>query len=571
MATISSEHMQPVTATSSAAVAQYDSAVASYLTLSGDPVANLTSAIKSDPSLVMAHVLNAALHLLSTAITADFPVVAEARQAIKAAVSSGNTTPRERAAGIAIEALAAGRWRFAAAVIEAQLAREPMDAILVRLAHDIYFFLGDSKNLRDGVARVFPCWDPTAPGYSRLCGMLAFGFEEMNHYDRAEEMAMTALNMDPQDAWATHAATHVYEMMGRKEEGERLLKETEDQWGEAALFARHIQWHWALFSIGHGTSGARQAMGRYDRAIAAGGAAQMDALTLVDATSLLWRMELLTHPLQLHPVMKGGSAVAPPSRDTVASAQPDAGAGAGGTTRWQVLARHWEEVLKPQAGKARLNVFNDIHAAMAYSVTKPAGESKGISRGEALMAEVRSVDSTVDADWLSRSPWATATLMELGIDAAQPDWQSMIERHDQASISQAVGGRMMAGMAAFWRATASGSAAEYREAYDCLRSTRAKWQIAGGSHAQRDIFEQTLIHAAVGANLLQDAAALCSERVVNRPNDGQAWFVFGSVLKLLASSDVVVADSSKADQLNRRVVDCHNRAYVLGVNQGPGY
>lgn len=85
-------------------------------------------------------------------------------------------TRREQAHLGAVEALANGAMRVAAIHWESVLQDFPTDIVTVRLLHDLYFLLGDSRNLRDSPARVFQAWDPTMPGYGRLCGMLAFGF-----------------------------------------------------------------------------------------------------------------------------------------------------------------------------------------------------------------------------------------------------------------------------------------------------------------------------------------------------------------------------------------------------------
>ena len=41
--------------------------------------------------------------------------------------------------------------------------------------------------LRDRVAQVLPHWNADVPGYGYVLGMYAFGLEETNLYDRAEE------------------------------------------------------------------------------------------------------------------------------------------------------------------------------------------------------------------------------------------------------------------------------------------------------------------------------------------------------------------------------------------------
>jgi len=77
--------------------------------------------------------------------------------------------------------------------------------------------------------------------------MFAFGAVEMHQYSLAEEQGMRALSEDMRDPWALHAVAHVYEMQGRKYEGQRLLRTTRYWWDSANLMFTHLHWHWALF------------------------------------------------------------------------------------------------------------------------------------------------------------------------------------------------------------------------------------------------------------------------------------------------------------------------------------
>lgn len=175
---------------------------------------------------------------------------------------SRGTTDREKAVLLAAKAWREGHQRLSAALLEGALRQSPADALLVRLLHDIYFFLGDNLNLRNSVARCMQSWDPSMPGYGFVSGMLSFGFEECLQFDRAEDFGMQAVNLNPEDSWAVHAVAHVYEMTCRSREGKRFLRETREHWEKANLFNHHIHWHWALFNLEDGEY--QYAMGRYD-------------------------------------------------------------------------------------------------------------------------------------------------------------------------------------------------------------------------------------------------------------------------------------------------------------------
>ena len=83
----------------------------------------------------------------------------------------------------------------------------------------------DRANLRDSVARVLPRWDARMPGYTNLVGMYAFGCAENGGLERAEELAMRNLHMDPYDAWSVHCVAHILDHQCRRNEGLRFMRE----------------------------------------------------------------------------------------------------------------------------------------------------------------------------------------------------------------------------------------------------------------------------------------------------------------------------------------------------------
>jgi hypothetical protein len=57
--------------------------------------------------------------------------------------------------------------------------------------------LGDSKNIRDSVARVLPAFQKGHRYYASVMGMYAYGLEEMGDYEKAERYAREALGTLP--------------------------------------------------------------------------------------------------------------------------------------------------------------------------------------------------------------------------------------------------------------------------------------------------------------------------------------------------------------------------------------
>jgi hypothetical protein len=604
-----SEHMQGVSARVPAAVRLYDAALWSYTGLSGDPVDLLARCLSADPTLVSAHILRAAVYMLSTAVDAEDATMVASMQAMRVAVAEGRVTGRERQLVRACEALAAGTWGHAAGILEAVVAASPCDLLSIRLAHDIYFFLGDARNLRDGPARAWGAWEPRMPGYGRVAGMLAFGHEECGAYAAAEDMAMSALAKDPADVWALHAAVHVHEMSGRREEGRQLLKETAEAWGAANLFDCHLHWHVALMALEDGGVGYRAARMIYVDAV--GAPSREDLLNLLDAASLLWRMELLhgaydvplprgTHSVRLHPVLPplgappphgdavdpahaasyvgGGQpgevnekekeapssffslfsrsdSAAPPAAKEASAAAPPTLSPITGPSRWEDLATRCAPFLRLNG--RRLNAFNDAHLTMALAWAARASST----RGDAAAAEGH-----------ARALSSLLTSMARAGAAGDP-------APDNDSICAEVGLPLARGLAAF-------VARDYDGAVTALTSTRASWWRLGGSLAQRDVFEQTLLHAAVGSGRLPLALSLAREKTVVRPSSAQAWHVLGEIL-LWAATVVREGSREEADaaaeaagagggsvpwsDIASRAVEAQNRAYVLGLNQGSTY
>lgn len=168
------------------------------------------------------------------------------------------------------------------------LEKYPRDAMAIQCAHLMDFYRGDAVNLRDRIGRVLGHWDKDTPNFSYILGMQAFGFEECNQYDRAEEAARIALDIEPRDGWTVHALAHVMEMRGQYEEGKKLLRSREQDWAPDSGFAFHNWWHLALFHIEH--EDFVGALKLYDEKVIP---EESDvALQMLDATAMLWRLHL---------------------------------------------------------------------------------------------------------------------------------------------------------------------------------------------------------------------------------------------------------------------------------------
>ncbi len=200
----------------------------------------------------------------------------------------------------------------------------PRDGLALQAGHQIDFFTGNARMLRDRMARALLAWDSATPGYHAMLGMQAFGFEEMGDYARAETLGRAAIELEPRDGWAQHAVAHVMEMQCRQRDGIAWMRANPENWTKESFLQIHNWWHLALFHYDLGE--VDEVLALYDGPIYGSGSPL--ALNMVDASAILWRLHL------------GGVDVG---------------------IRWQRLADNW-------SGKAAdaNYAFNDIHAMMAF-------------------------------------------------------------------------------------------------------------------------------------------------------------------------------------------------------------
>jgi tetratricopeptide (TPR) repeat protein len=321
-----------VTASAEAAAA-FDLAISDYFGWKGDPVARLQAAVDQDPGFSLGSSAIAALFLLG-GFRGDHPRVVTALAAAERGRSGA--TSRETRHLAAARLLAAGEMANAIHIWENILVEHPTDALALRFAHDGYFCLGQSLSIRDSIARVLPHWDPQGENYGYVLGQYAFGLEEAGELRRAEEVGRAAIARNAEDAWAIHAVAHVLETESRQAEGIAFLRAARPDWSRAHALAIHNGWHLALYLIEEGRFD--EVLADYDRYVAPKLAGDF-LLDLVDASALLWRLEL---------------------------------AGADVGERWGPLAAQWLTHVDDH-----VLLFNDLHIALAVA---RAGNQLGIER-----------------------------------------------------------------------------------------------------------------------------------------------------------------------------------------------
>lgn len=415
----------PVSGANARSLELYETAICQFNCYVGDPLATCDAALAESPDFAMALALKGYL-LLSGMERGPVPQAAE----LLARMRQVKLNDRERRHAAALACMVDGAFHRASERLEDILIEDPRDILALQVGHLLDFFRGDSRNLRDRVARVLPEWHAQLPGYHALLGMHAFGLEEMGDYARAEDTARHAIALNSRDGWAYHAIAHVMEMMGRYADGAKFLRDGEAGWVPESFFVVHNWWHLALFMLENEQTS--DVLTLYDGPIKGGQSAVV--LDMVDAAALLWR-------LQLRGVDLG--------------------------SRWEGIADRWQPLIED-----RLYAFNDVHAVMALL---GAGRRDAAERAVGIMTQV------------------------------------VHKQSDNAVMTREVGLPLSRALLAFDQGS-------YPAVIEILRPLRNIAQRFGGSHAQRDLIDLTLIEAASRAGQGGLVRALANERLALKPN-----------------------------------------------------
>lgn len=409
-------------------VEHYERALGLFHGYYADPLAAIDRALAEEPDFLMGHAFRAGLFVVSSERRALGPLGESVARA-KELILRGIGTERERAHVAAAEAWLVGAFDASCTAYNRLALEHPRDAFAVQLAHLCNFYLGRTTWLRDHAAAVLPHYGPGDFSSSYLLGMHAFGLEENHQFERAEQVALRALELNRRDPWAIHALAHVHEMRGEPVLAIQTLETRVKDWAPENLFAIHNWWHQALATLELGETAA--VLGLYDRRIRAN-KSEVN-LDLVDASALLWRLKLRSI---------------------------DVG------DRFVELSDAWRRVEEEE-----FYAFNDVHALMAYA---GAGSEPDVER--VLTAIARTARGSSDNAALTR---------EVAVPACR-------------------------GLVLFARG-------DYAGAVDALFPIRPHAHRFGGSNAQRDLFDWTLIEAATRSGQHGLARALIDARAAERP------------------------------------------------------
>jgi len=408
-------------------ISRLNNAVECLLALAGDPARLAEEAAAAAPDMALARIFRAYLSLYGT--TADS--VAEAAK-IVSEIPPPPAGSREAAHLQAARAWSAGDWPGATRALERALILSPRDALALKVAQDLYFFLGSRLDLRDVAARVLPAWPQELPGWGYVQGIYAFGLEENGDYRQAQTRAENALAANPRDVWSVHAMAHVYEMEGSQLAGIDFMSATVPNWQDS-YFAVHNWWHRALFSLELGETD--EVLALYDHQVRA--RPSLEWLDVVDAAALLWRLAIYGADVRERATRLAGD-------------------------------------IAPLVDSAPVYIFNDWHAVMALGL---AGRQE---RSEQVIADNRRLATGTNKD-----------------------------------VAELAGLTLLEGFSAF----AAGRPADTLEALIGIRQIA---NVVGGSHAQRDVIDLTLLAAAARAGETRLARALANEREARKPTAAAA-------------------------------------------------
>jgi hypothetical protein len=416
-------HGHPMSGASARAAEHFDQACAQLRCYVGDPLAAAQAAIEDSPAMPMAHVLVAYLNLLGTE-----PAGRPEAQAAVARAAALPATEREAMHVAAAGQLAQGRWHEASRVLEDLSIRHPRDLLALQVGHQVDFFTGHSRMLRDRIARAQSHWHEGMPGHHAVLSMLSFGLEETADYAAAERFGRRSVELEPRDGWGWHAVAHVMEMQGRRKDGVAWLRQDMAAWTEGSFFAVHNAWHLALFHLG--LDQIDEVLALLDQRVL--GNASPLVLDMIDASAMLWRLQLRGLPVG---------------------------------ERWQALAERWAAVSAEST-----YAFNDVHAMMAFVGADRMGDAAAL-----LQAQQRA---------LAKGDDNAGFLRDVGAPLTQAIHDFAVGRHAAAA--------------------------------EAMRRVRPVAHRFGGSHAQRDLIDLTLIEAASRAGEAALADALRRERAFVR-------------------------------------------------------
>ncbi|ERE86469.1 tetratricopeptide repeat protein 38 [Cricetulus griseus] len=468
----------PLSTTSNEACKVFDATLTQYVKWTNDKslggIEGCLSKLKAaDPTFAMGHAISNGLVLIGTGSSVKLDKDLDLAVKTMMEVSQTQTlTPREQLHVSAVEMFAKGNFPKACDLWEQILRDHPTDMLALKFSHDAYFYLGFQEQMRDSVARIYPFWTPDIPLNSYVKGIYSFGLMETNFYDQAQKLAKEALSIEPTDAWSVHTIAHIHEMRAEVKDGLEFMQHTEGHWKDSDMLACHNYWHWALYLIEKGEYEA--ALTIYDN----------HGETLISGTTDNTCLGLVTALVfQILPSLQASGAML----DVVDSCSMLYRLQMEGVS----LGQRWQAVLPVTKKHTRDHIllFNDAHFLMA-------------SLGAQDLQTTRELLTTLQE--ASEYKW----MLSFGLGDRSPG------ENCQHQLAQDVGLPLC-------QALVEAENGNPDQVLELLLPIRYRIVQIGGSNAQRDVFNQLLIHSAINCTSSVHknvARSLLMERDALKPN-----------------------------------------------------
>lgn len=276
----------------------------------------------------------------------------------------------------------------------------------------------------------------------------------------SRRMAQTSLDLDPTDAWATHAMSHYYEYRNEPHNCIDFLARTEANWCRSNIIANHNYWHWALHHIENGEH--QLALDMFEQHASANLNSKR-VIDLVDCVSLYYRLKLDGYEI--------------------------------GPEKWADLTELFKHRIKYHGF-----CFNDTFTLMMLSSSGRTNREKFVFFSS--LDEYLINDDNMNSDLVD----------------SRDTCNNLVHRQESHNYLKEINQNLGVGL---FTAIARFDDGNYQDVVDQLYPIRYELYKIGGSNAQRDLFHQMLTHAAFrSTDKLHNklALALLNERLALKPN-----------------------------------------------------
>ena len=237
-----------VTTDSADAIERLEHAVFGLLGHRADTAQHLEAALALDPVLIPALCLQGFAIKCLGRRDLD-PAARSCLDRAQDGLAARGGSAREHALVAALASWCAGEPLQAARRLSTSLRAHPRDLLTFKLHQALHFILGQPVEMRSGAEQTLAALTESESGYGYVLGCRAFALEETGQLSAAERDARRAIELEPLDAWGTHALAHVLERQDRAQEGLELMLRAEAGLAGCNNFRGHLAWHRSLFLL----------------------------------------------------------------------------------------------------------------------------------------------------------------------------------------------------------------------------------------------------------------------------------------------------------------------------------